>query len=60
MLQVGRGRMDEDVVEVIFVEDAGGADGTREDERRYDSFCTSRCVPCAVINARKILQVHRE
>jgi hypothetical protein len=29
--------MDEDVVEVIFVEDGGGADGTREDEKRYDT-----------------------
>ncbi|CAD6250102.1 unnamed protein product [Miscanthus lutarioriparius] len=35
-------RADEDVVEVIFVEDAGGADGTRENERRYNthvSYC---------------------
>jgi len=40
VLQVDRA--DEDVVEVIFVEDAGGADGTRENERRYNthvSYC---------------------
>jgi hypothetical protein len=29
--------MDEEVVEIIVVEDAGGADGTCEEERRYDT-----------------------